>query len=52
MQEMAVTGALPRCIRVLLHWNTARPQDQIHHVYLGQAQVLRPDLENTWEGGK
>ncbi len=24
MQEMRVTGSLPRCIRVLLHWNTDR----------------------------
>lgn len=44
MQEMAVSGSLPRCIRVLLHWNTDRPPDQIHHVYLGAARKLRPDL--------
>jgi chorismate mutase len=44
MQEMAVAGALPRCIRVLIHWNTERPPDQIRHVYLGGARVLRPDL--------
>jgi chorismate mutase len=45
MQEMAVATSLPRCIRVLLHWNTDRSPDQIHHVYLGQARSLRPDLE-------
>ena len=44
MQEMAVAGALPRCIRVLIHWNTERRQDQIRHVYLKEARVLRPDL--------
>ncbi len=44
MQEMAVTGGLPRCIRVLVLWNTARPADQIRHVYLGEARNLRPDL--------
>ena len=49
MQEMAVAGALPRCIRVLIHWNTGRPQDQIHHVYLGGARVLRPDLDHGQE---
>ena len=43
MQEMAVAGALARCIRVLIHWNTDLPQDRIHHVYLGGARVLRPD---------
>jgi chorismate mutase len=43
-QEMAVAGSLPRCIRVLVHWNTDRPIDQIRHIYLREAQALRPDL--------
>lgn len=42
--EMAVTGALPKCIRVMLHWNTARSQKEIQHVYLKGAVALRPDL--------
>jgi chorismate mutase len=42
--EIDVPGSLPRCIRVLLHWNTDRPQTAVQHVYLGQAAVLRPDL--------
>jgi len=44
MQEMVVVESLARCIRVLVHWNTDRSPDQIHHVYLGQARILRPDL--------
>ena len=44
LQEMAVPGSLPRCIRVLVHWNTERSIDQIHHVYLHEARQLRPDL--------
>jgi chorismate mutase len=44
MQEMAVADSLPRCIRVLVHWNTDRSPEQIRHVYLGKAQALRPDL--------
>jgi chorismate mutase len=44
VQEMAVQGSLPRCIRVLVHWNTARPIGEIHHVYLRDARRLRPDL--------
>jgi chorismate mutase len=44
MQEMPVPGSLPRCVRVLLHWNTDQPAVQVRHVYLGQARVLRPDL--------
>ena len=43
-QEIPVPGSLPRCIRVLLHWNTELPQREIRHVYLGAAAELRPDL--------
>lgn len=44
LQEMIVPDSLPRCIRVLIHWNTDRALHEIHHVYLHQARVLRPDL--------
>lgn len=43
-QEIPVPGALPRCIRVLIHWNCDLPQSAVHHVYLGEALRLRPDL--------
>jgi chorismate mutase len=42
--EMSRPGALPRCIRILLHWNTSRSQREIQHVYLREAIKLRPDL--------
>ncbi len=42
--EIPVPGSLPRCIRVLLHWNTDLPQAAVRHVYLGEAAGLRPDL--------
>ena len=42
--EIAVPGAMPRCIRVLLHAYTTRSRDEIHHVYLHGAQGLRDDL--------
>lgn len=42
-QEMAVPGQPERCVRVLIHWNTLRPQADIEHVYLRGATVLRPD---------
>ena len=42
--EIPVPESLPRCIRVLLHWNTDLPQSAIRHVYLGAAASLRPDL--------
>jgi chorismate mutase len=44
-QEIPVPGSLPRCVRVLIHWNTARPQEEIRHVYLRGAAALRPDLK-------
>lgn len=42
--EMQVPGSLPRCIRVLIHWNTDRRPDEIVHVYIRGARDLRPDL--------
>lgn len=41
--EMGVPGALPRCIRVLIHWNTTRSLREIVHVYIRGAEALRPD---------
>ena len=35
---------VPRCIRVLVLWNTDRAQRDIRHVYLREAARLRPDL--------
>ena len=43
-QEIPVPDGMPRCVRVLLHWNTTLPQSAIQHVYLGEAARLRPDL--------
>ncbi|MCL5040589.1 MAG: (d)CMP kinase [Firmicutes bacterium] len=43
-QEIPVEGALPRCIRVLILVNIDRPQKEIKHLYLEEAQKLRPDL--------
>jgi chorismate mutase len=42
--EMNVPGSLSMCLRILLHVNTDRGQDDICHVYLRGAAVLRPDL--------
>jgi chorismate mutase len=42
-QEMKVPGSLPRCIRILIHWNTTRRADEIVHVYLREARMLRPE---------
>ncbi|MBI1967701.1 MAG: chorismate mutase [Gemmatimonadetes bacterium] len=41
--EVAVPGGLPRCIRVLLHFYTAKPPGLLKHMYLREAAKLRPD---------
>lgn len=41
--EIPVPGSLPRCIRVMIHVNTTKRQDEIRHVYLRRAVALRPD---------
>ena len=42
--ELEVPGSLPRCIRILLHWNTEKSATEIIHVYIKDAARLRPDL--------
>jgi chorismate mutase len=41
-REIPVPGALERCVRVLLHWNTDRPQSDVRHAFLRGARSLRP----------
>ncbi|MBK9178297.1 MAG: chorismate mutase [Acidimicrobiales bacterium] len=43
-QEVDVTGAVPRCVRVLLHLYTERSRAELRHVYLEGARGLRDDL--------
>ena len=43
-RELAVTGSVTPCIRVMLHVETDRPRAEIHHVYLERAHGLRDDL--------
>ncbi|WML25783.1 chorismate mutase [Neobacillus sp. OS1-33] len=47
MQEIPVPNSLTMCVRIMMHVNTAKSQDEINHVYLKGAQVLRPDLRNS-----
>ena len=39
--EVDRPGGPPRCIRVLLHWNTSRRQDEVVHVYLRGSDAMR-----------
>ena len=43
-QEQSVPGGLPRCIRILIHFYSARRRAEVQHVYLEEARTLRADL--------
>ncbi len=45
--EMAVPGALPLCIRIMILWNTPKSQTEIVHVYTRGATNLRPERSRT-----
>ena len=44
--ELPVRGALPRCIRVLLHVDVGEAATAARHAYLREAVVLRGDLDD------
>src|ERR1700704_2269809 len=41
-REIAVPGAMARCIRVLIDWNTGKSQREVRHAFLHRAKELRP----------
>jgi chorismate mutase len=43
-RELDVVGATPLCVRVMLHLETDRDRDELHHVYQHGAANLRDDL--------
>jgi chorismate mutase len=45
--ELDVPDSLPMCIRILVHWNTAKPAHEIAHVYIKGAAQLRPDISDV-----
>ena len=45
--EIGVPGSLTKVLRVLLLWNTDLRPEQVRHVYLREAKVLRPDLSSA-----
>ncbi len=42
--EIPVPGSLPGIVRVLIHVNTEKTQQDMIHIYMGRASSLRPDL--------
>ena len=45
-QEVDVPNSLQSCIRILILFNTDKKLEDIVHVYIRGAEVLRPELEN------
>jgi len=45
-REVPVPGALPKVIRTLVHYY-AQEDHEPRHVYLGEARVLRADLDSA-----
>lgn len=43
-QELDIDGAMPLCIRVMMHIETDLERPQMRHVYLHEARALRDDL--------
>jgi chorismate mutase len=43
-RELDINGAQARCIRVMMHVETARSRGELHHVYQEGARGLRDDL--------
>lgn len=43
-KEIDVPNSLEKCVRVLIHFNTEKTNNEIKHVYLKGAKVLRPDI--------
>ncbi|MDP9245745.1 MAG: chorismate mutase [Chloroflexota bacterium] len=41
-REIPVPGSLPRCIRLLIEWNTSKSQHDVRHAFLHRAKELRP----------
>lgn len=44
--EFEFDGSLEKCIRLLVVTNSEKEQSEIKHVYLKNAEKLRPDLKN------
>ena len=43
--EADIENSLKKCIRILLNINTEKSQDEIKHIYLKGARILREDIK-------
>jgi chorismate mutase len=50
--EMNVPDSLPKCLRVLVLFNTDKKNEELVHVYLRGAVSLRDEGERIWQENK
>lgn len=43
-RELSIVGAMPKCIRILMHFESTLSRAELRHVYLHGAVSLRDDL--------
>ena len=43
-RELDIVTGTAMCVRVMMHINTDKARDELHHVYLEGAKGLRDDL--------
>jgi chorismate mutase len=43
--EVDVPGSLRKCIRVMMHIETEKMNEELKYIYLREAKVLRPDID-------
>jgi chorismate mutase len=43
-RELAITGGMPRCVRVMAHVESHHERSAVEHIYHGEARSLRPDI--------
>jgi chorismate mutase len=48
-QEMGVPHSLPRCLRILILFNTGKKTEEIIHVYIKGAEALRQEPRSQGE---
>ena len=43
-RELAITGGMPRCVRVMAQVESHHARSDVEHIYHGDARSLRPDI--------
>ena len=47
-REIDVPDSMPRCLRILMLFNTKKTNEEIEHVYLRGTEGLREDADKPW----